>query len=75
MWKFHHFSIFQILRETKVGNLRSPKSAILTNLEALIFYFCEFLDLLKAKISQKTKIRASENAKMAVFQLTKYPQD
>ena len=37
MWKFHDFSITQILREIKFGDSRSAKSAILTHLEALNF--------------------------------------
>ena len=48
VWKFHNFYITQILRETKVSDFRGPKSAILTNLDTLIFYLYEFLHLLKA---------------------------
>ena len=47
VWKFQNFSIIQILRETKVGDFRGPKIAILTHLEALIFDIYEFLHFLK----------------------------
>ena len=36
-WKFHDFSIIQILREINFGDSRSEKSATLTHLEALNF--------------------------------------
>ena len=35
VWKFHDFSITQILREIKLGNSRSAKSAIFTHLQPL----------------------------------------
>ena len=35
VWKFHDFSVIQILREVNFGGSRSAKSAILTNLEPL----------------------------------------
>ena len=50
MWKFHDFSITQILREINFGDSRSAKSAILTHLEALKFDFLEFLHFMKAEI-------------------------
>ena len=52
MWKFHDFSITQILREIKVGESRVAKSANLTDLEALNFGFNDFLHFLKADIYQ-----------------------
>ena len=42
VWKFHNFSITQILREINLWNSRSAKSAILTHLEALNWDFYEF---------------------------------
>ena len=39
VWKFHDFSITQILREINFGDSRSAKYAILTYLEALNFGF------------------------------------
>ena len=33
VWKFHDFSITQTLREINFGDLRSAKSAILTDLD------------------------------------------
>ena len=39
VWKFHDFSIAQILREINFGYSRSVKSATLTHLEALTFGF------------------------------------
>ena len=50
MWKFHEFSIIQILREINFGDSRSTKAAILTHLEALNFASYEFLHFLKAEI-------------------------
>ena len=73
MWKFHDFSITQILREITFGDSRSAKSAILTHLEALNFDFYEFLHFMKADIYQLTKFRHPEIAKTAVslkFDLT-----
>ena len=42
MWKFHDFSITEILREINFGDSKSAKSAILTHLEALNLYFSSF---------------------------------
>ena len=39
VWKFHDFSITQILRKINFGNSRSAKSAILPHLEAVDFDF------------------------------------
>ena len=38
VWKFHDFSITQILREINFGDSTSAKSAILTHLEVLNFF-------------------------------------
>ena len=37
VWKFHDFSITQILREINFGDPTSAKSVILTHVEALNF--------------------------------------
>ena len=58
VWKFHDFSILQILREIDFDDTRSATSAILTHLVALNFVFCEFLHFLKAEISQINKIQS-----------------
>ena len=50
VWKFHDFSITQILREINFKDFRSAKSAISTRLEALNFDFYEFFHFLKAEI-------------------------
>ena len=42
MWKFHDFTITQILCEINFGDSRSAKSAILTHLKALNFDFHDF---------------------------------
>ena len=43
VWKFHEFSINQILREINFGNSRSAKSAVFAIFEALNFVtFGEF---------------------------------
>ena len=57
VWKFHDFSITQILREINFGDCKSAKSAILTHLEALNFDFYEIVHFLKAQINQKSKYR------------------
>ena len=51
VWKFQYFSITQILREIKVSEFRSSKTAIFTNKEALNFDLYEILHILKAEIS------------------------
>ena len=50
VWKFHDFSITQILREINFGDSTSAKSAILTHLDVLNFAFDEILHFLKAEI-------------------------
>ena len=57
MWKFHDFTITQILCEINFGDSRSAKSAILTHLEALNFDFYGFLHFLKAEIHTFNKLR------------------
>ena len=56
MWKFHGFSITQILREINFGEKRSAKYAILTHLGALNFDFCGILHFLKVEMYQINKI-------------------
>ena len=56
VWKFHEFSITQILREINIGDSTSAKSAILTHLEALNFEFYGFLHFLKAGMYQMYQI-------------------
>ena len=55
MWKFHEFSITQILREINFKDCGNAKFAILTHLEALNFDFNDFLHFLKAEIDQINK--------------------
>ena len=50
MWKFHDFSITQILHEINFEDSRSAKYAILTHMEVLNFAFYEILHFLKAEI-------------------------
>ena len=52
VWKFQYFSAIQILRETKDGDYRVPKIAILTHLETLINEFYEILPFLGLKITE-----------------------
>ena len=74
MWKFHDFSITQILREINFEDSRSAKSAILTHLEALNFDFYEFLHFLKAEIYQINKIQSPYfYKKTAVLELLNSP--
>ena len=42
MWKFHKFSITQILREINFWDSQSAKSAISSHLEVLYFQFMNF---------------------------------
>ena len=52
VWKFHGFSITQILCEINFGNF-SAKFAILTHSEGLKFYFYEILHFPKSEIYQE----------------------
>ena len=72
MWKFHDFSITQILREINFGDFRHAKSAISTRLEALNFDFHEFLHFLNSDFYQMDKIH--KRAKRAVLALLKSPK-
>ena len=58
MWKFHDFSITQILREINFVDSRSAQSAISTHLDALNFDNNEFLHFLKAEIYQISNIQS-----------------
>ena len=67
MWKFHDFSITQILCE-----INFVDSAFLTHLrrlEALNFHFYEFLHFLKAKMNKLAKFKVPRLANMAVLKL------
>ena len=55
MWKFHDFSITQIVREINFREFRHAKSAISTRLEALNFDFHEFLHFLNPDFYQMDK--------------------
>ena len=57
VWKFHDFSIIQILREINFWESKSAKSAIFTHKEALNSDFYEFMHFLKAEICQIHKIQ------------------
>ena len=59
----------QIFREINFRNCRGLKSATLTHLEDLNFGFYEFLHVLKGEISPNQKLRASEMAEMAFYEL------
>ena len=59
VWKIHHFSISQIVREINFEDSLSAKIAILTDLEALNFDICAFFHFLKAEINQKLRFRVS----------------
>ena len=74
VWKFQDFRITEIFREINFEDSRSAKSAILTHLESLNFYFCEFLHFLKAEIQPNPNFRAPEMAKMAFLELLDSPK-
>ena len=44
VWKFHDFSITQILREINFGDSANAKSAILRHLEVLNFAFYKIFE-------------------------------
>ena len=67
MWKYHDFSITQILREIKFGDARSAKYAIFMHLEALNFECCEFWHVLKAENGQMNNIQNPKNGKNCSF--------
>ena len=67
VWKFHDFSIIQILREIKFGDSTSAKSAILTHSEFPNFALYEILHFLKAEICQTNKIQGLRNDKNGNF--------
>ena len=67
VWKFHDFSIIQILREINFEDSCSAKLAILTHFEALNFDYYEFLHFLKAEIYQMNKIHSPQNGKNGGF--------
>ena len=68
MWKFHNFSITQILREINFWDPRSAKSTILTYLGSLNYDFDECLHFLKAGINQIDKIRSPKKWQKRQFQ-------
>jgi len=71
-WKFHNFSLTQIIREINFWDSRNAKSDILTYLQVLIFMnFCIFWRL---EFTKSTKIRAPEIAKTAVLLLLDSPK-
>ena len=57
VWKLETFSITHILREIKIGERRSAKSAIFIHLEAINYDFHEFMHFYKADMFQITKIQ------------------
>ena len=56
VWKFHDFSIMQILREINFKDFWSAKSAIWTHLEALNFHFYECLHFFQNWFHVKTEL-------------------
>ena len=62
MWKFHDFTITQILRGINLDS-SSAKSAILTHLEALDFDLHGSLHSLKAEVYLKEKTQSPKNGK------------
>ena len=74
VWKFHDFSITQILREIKFADCGSAKSFILTHSEALNFDFDEFLPFLNAEIDQTNQIQSPKTAKLAILELLESPK-
>ena len=71
VWKLQNYSVTKILRENEIGDFLVSKSTILTQLEALNFYFYSFLHFLKAQID---KIESPKNDKKAVLKLLETPK-
>ena len=69
VWKFHDFSITQILREINVGDARNAKSAISIHSEALNLDFYKFLHFLKTEIYQIDKIQSPKMVTTAVLDI------
>ena len=69
VWKFHNFSITQILREINFWDSMSAKSAIFTQLEALISLCMNFCTFRKLKSTKLTKFRASKIDKNDILEL------
>ena len=67
VWKFHNFTITQILREINFGAFLRCKMSHFSHLETLSFDFCEFLHFLKAEIHQNNKIHSPKNCKKQQF--------
>ena len=67
-----NFSVYQILREIKIGKSRDSKAAILTNPEALNIKFYEFLHILKAEIYLINKIQSPKNGKNSSFRTSRH---
>jgi len=73
MWKFHDFSITQILREIKYGGSRSSKNAVFFS----IFEAMNFINLINISIQRvqkwlKIKIQSLSMCKNGRFQDSKF---
>ena len=68
MWKFHNFSVTQILREINLGDSRSSKIAVLAILGALKMII---LVNFKCKKSLRSQFKAYKCIKIADFALLK----
>ena len=66
VWKFHDFSVTQILREISFEDSGGAKSAVFAILEALNFDFYDFSHFLNVKI---TKFKAPKMSKTAILEL------
>ena len=58
VWKFHDFSIIQILREIKFGEYWSSKTAVFATFEALNFVDLVNFSLQKVQKFMKIKIQS-----------------
>ena len=72
VWKFHDFSITQILREFNFGESRKTNSAILTHSETLNLNVYDFLLLLRTEIYQMSIIRNPVNCKNGNFRTFRF---
>ena len=72
VWKFHHFSINQILREINFNVSTRSKTAIFAFLEGLNFDFHDFLHFLKARISKIRTIQTPQNGTNGSFRIPRF---
>ena len=72
MWKFHDFTVTQMLSEINDWESIIAKSAVLTHLEAKHFSSYEFLHFLKIENYQNNKMLSPKNGKNGSFRTSRF---